>query len=79
MRHRDRRPKLPGAIDVIATLPVLRKVTFSVQGSVASGGGDGKTTNISDQIYPSSHDRHALADLAGRVVRDGIERKGSGR
>lgn len=63
--HRAGRRKQAGAIDAIATLPVVPKLSFSVQGSVASGGGSGDTTNTFDQLYPSGHDRHGLLDMAG--------------
>ena len=52
-------------------MPVVPRLTFSVQGSVASGGGHGGTTNTFDQLYPSVHDRHGLIDMVGwKNVRD---------
>ena len=69
--HRNAQRKLAGAIDVIATVPVVRRLTFSAQGSVASGGGHGDTTRAFDPLYPSVHDKHGLLDLATwKNVRD---------
>ncbi len=69
--HRDGRRKLAGAFDAIVTAPIAPKLSLSVQGSVASGGGHGDTTNTFDQLYPSGHDRHGLIDQTGwKNVRD---------
>lgn len=69
--HRDGMRKLAGAFDAIATAPVAPKLSFSLQGSVASGGGDDDTTNTFDQLYPAGHDRHGLIDMtAWKNVRD---------
>ncbi len=69
--HRTGKRKLAGAFDAIATVPVARRLTFSAQGSVASGGGHGDTTATFDQLYPSVHDRHGLLDVAAwKNIRD---------
>ena len=56
---------LAGAIDAIATVPVAPRLTFSVQGSVASGGRDGGTSRTFDPLFPSGHDKHGLIDVSG--------------
>ena len=61
--HRAGRDVLAGAFEAIATASVARRLTFSAQGSVASGGGPGGTSNTFAPPYPSTHDHYGLVDL----------------
>lgn len=63
--HRAGRDVLAGALDAIGTVPLAPRLSLSVQGSLASGGGSGGASHTFDQLYPSAHDRHGLLDLAG--------------
>lgn len=63
--HRRGADVLAGAVDAIATVPVAPRLTFSVQGSVASGGRSGGTSRTFDPLFASAHDKHGLIDVSG--------------